>query len=58
MQISVNYCGNEFYFDTNIWEHYYQSIFIIQGFQKLQLSEGEETTSADEHIATAGNEAG
>ena len=34
------------------------SIFIFQGFQKLQLSEGEETTSADEHIATAGNEAG
>ena len=35
-----------------------QSIFIFQGFQKLQLSEGEETTSADEHIATTGNEAG
>ena len=30
------------------------SIFIFQGFQKLQLSEGEETTSVDEYIATAG----
>ena len=57
MQISVNYCVNEFYFDlgTLLPE---LSIFIFQGFQKLQLSEGEETTSADEHIATAGNEAG
>ena len=48
-----------FYFDLGIRTLLPElSIFIFQGFQKLQLSEGEETTSADEHIATAGNEAG